>query len=806
MSVRPSPLLPEQEQGATRRSGGILYHTLVSVFVFLLILEWLRPLTAMAEITDIHRINPFIWSVATFLVVDALRVPGAIGWPLKLLLTAGWVGYWFRTESFFAGSWWFEIPAILSADADRLLNGSYFAISPELRTFVFLIGWAALVYAAFRIVADRGQGIWFVGATIGFLLLLQLWPGIDTNEGLLRASLSGLLMLAVLNAPKWEKASGFAFSGGRGSIAAAATAGAIVGTAVLGGGYALSASLPRQVEPVEVEGVIDWAQQFGAGNVPAALETKTGYDSYDGNLGGPITQDDSVAFIARSSKPTYWRGESKDVYTGRGWRESALTDGSEVFEADLKSVYALNGGALGAGIYGSYRAYDDRPGETVQQEVQVVDEALSQLVFAGGKVLRFAQLSARSGDSVSDIHIRHDAENGSYFVGTDSITLASYAFEAAVQTGGEEKLLLDRGTVPDDVSGRYLQLPDSLPSRVKELALEIVKELPRNRLMYVMAVQKYLHENYAYTLDTKHPPRGADFVDTFLFEDRQGYCNHFSTAMVVLLRSLGIEARWVKGFAPGAADAESGDFIVRAKDAHSWVEVYFPESGWVPFEATPGFGYAAAAAAGAGGAERTVKAVNMMLPAGLTASAGKVATANLTQNNGLGQNEVVDGPYARFAGRMKEAAARVWGEAKEQLDRAKRLYDAAAEQDPRVPPAVAGLAAIGIAAAAAPYAVKRLSPHRRPRSKTRHSRRRDAAADAALARLDLFWKRVYRKYGKRSYASTLREYVEGLPAESRSELLELVKYDECVRFGGDPGRRATRQWLDEIWRRVVSSN
>ncbi|MBM9834622.1 transglutaminase domain-containing protein, partial [Enterococcus faecalis] len=80
-----------------------------------------------------------------------------------------------------------------------------------------------------------------------------------------------------------------------------------------------------------------------------------------------------------------------------------------------------------------------------------------------------------------------------------------------------------------------------------------------------------------------------DYVDQFLFESQVGYCDNFSTAMVVLLRSLEIPARWAKGFSPGSPATENGitTYTVRNLNAHSWVEVYFDGYGWVPFEPTP---------------------------------------------------------------------------------------------------------------------------------------------------------------------------------------------------------------------------
>ncbi|WP_199617571.1 transglutaminase-like domain-containing protein [Paenibacillus alkalitolerans] len=762
------------EDSPHRGGSSLPYNLIVSAFIFLLFWEWLRPLTAMAELTDIHRLNPFIWAVGAYLLIDALRVTGWIGWPLKAVFTAGWIGYWFRPDALASHTWWRQAASIAENDLQRLLNAELFALSPESRTFVFLLGWAALVYAVQRIVTERGQGVWFVGATVGFLLLLQLWPGIDTNEGLIRAAAWGLMMLAVLNGPKWELLSGFGFAGGKRSLAASAAAGAVLGAVVLGGGYALSASLPKTVEPVSLEPVVQWAGKAAIDGLSFTAEAKTGYGSYDGNLGAPVTADDSVAFVARSSQPSYWRGESKDIYTGRGWRKSALSDGGTMFQA---------GGAAG----------DPAADTAISQRIAVVDESFSRFVFAGGSVLRFTELTSRDGESVSEIHIRHDEETGSYYVGTNTVELSSYAFEASAGKGDWETLLSDRGTVPEQITRRNLQLPDGLPARVKQLAEQIVEEVPDNRLLRVSAVQRFLHESYTYTLDTELPPRGADFADTFLFERRAGYCNHFSTAMVVLLRSIGIESRWVKGFAPGTPDADNaGTYVVRNKDAHSWVEVYFPGAGWVPFEATPGFGG---------------EAVNMVSADEQTAGTG----AQFDEPSGNEMNSIAAAPaatastqdewFARASGWLTEAS-NIWNETAAAAKRLKRQYDAAVAEDGRLPAAMIGLAGIGIIAAAAPLIVKLSASRRGPRLP---SMRRDPASAAAIARLDAFWTRMYRRYGQRSVSCTLREYVAGLPPHGRKALEELLQYDELVRFGGGTGRRATRQWLEEVWRKVSGS-
>jgi hypothetical protein len=101
-----------------------------------------------------------------------------------------------------------------------------------------------------------------------------------------------------------------------------------------------------------------------------------------------------------------------------------------------------------------------------------------------------------------------------------------------------------------------------------------------------MAVQDYLRQAITYSLDIASPPAGQDPVDWVLFDSPKGYCNYYASAMVVLLRSAGVPARMAAGFAQGAYDLDTGEFLVVESDAHAWPEVFFPGYGWVEFEPT----------------------------------------------------------------------------------------------------------------------------------------------------------------------------------------------------------------------------
>jgi len=101
-----------------------------------------------------------------------------------------------------------------------------------------------------------------------------------------------------------------------------------------------------------------------------------------------------------------------------------------------------------------------------------------------------------------------------------------------------------------------------------------------------VAMESYLRNNFSYTLNLTGKP-GDDPLAHFLFETRAGHCEYFASAMAIMLRTLGIPSREVNGFLPGEFNDLAGDYIVRASDAHSWVEAYFPGSGWVTFDPTP---------------------------------------------------------------------------------------------------------------------------------------------------------------------------------------------------------------------------
>jgi transglutaminase-like putative cysteine protease len=174
-----------------------------------------------------------------------------------------------------------------------------------------------------------------------------------------------------------------------------------------------------------------------------------------------------------------------------------------------------------------------------------------------------------------------------------STSAGTYNVTVEYSTATEAELRQAGTNYPDWLSS-YSSLPasgyrpyDTL-ARIKQLALSVTKAAGAvNPYDEAKAIETYLRSPiFTYTLTPPVTPVGADPIDFFLFHSKQGYCEFFATAMGDMLRSLGIPTRLVNGFGPGTYDSAYSAFVVRGEDAHTWVESYFPDYGWITFEPT----------------------------------------------------------------------------------------------------------------------------------------------------------------------------------------------------------------------------
>lgn len=289
---------------------------------------------------------------------------------------------------------------------------------------------------------------------------------------------------------------------------------------------------------------------------------RSGFSENDQNLGGPLLSDNTVLFTARQSKEHYWRVESKNFYTGKGWDDSS-DDDYEYFPAEAAV---------------SEEAYEGN----YQTATNIMlnfnrEESYFPLPYGSSLI---------NGNSDSDYFYYKNETGHLNFTTTNQQGTSLVAWREADYTA-EDLMNVNLSQPVSDLN--YLQLPAGMPQRVTDLAEEITAD-HSSLYQKVKAVNDYLKssgrfryskEDAAYTLENQ------DYVDQFLFDTQVGYCNNFSSSMVVLLRNLDIPTRWVKGFAAGTKDGNT--YTVTNNDAHSWVEVYFENFGWVPFDPTPTF-------------------------------------------------------------------------------------------------------------------------------------------------------------------------------------------------------------------------
>jgi protein-glutamine gamma-glutamyltransferase len=187
--------------------------------------------------------------------------------------------------------------------------------------------------------------------------------------------------------------------------------------------------------------------------------------------------------------------------------------------------------------------------------------------------------------SVSGDYRMLGADSGGAVYDFDSVhTISRYESDSDIAAAAPSELRAAGRKYPTQIEAPYLRLP-ALDPRVPRLAAQITNSAG-NDFDKAAALENYLRTRFGYTLEL---PRTAvkDPIANFLFERKRGHCEYFASSMAVMLRTLGIPSRVVNGFRSDEFNDLTGNYVVRAKDAHSWVEAYFPGYGWQTFDPTP---------------------------------------------------------------------------------------------------------------------------------------------------------------------------------------------------------------------------
>lgn len=172
--------------------------------------------------------------------------------------------------------------------------------------------------------------------------------------------------------------------------------------------------------------------------------------------------------------------------------------------------------------------------------------------------------------------------------GSDELDGGTYSVIGMRPSVSPDDLRLAGTAYPSYITDTYMQLPGTVSDRTQALAASVTAAAGATTPYdQAVALEQYLRTNFTYRLEAGTAPDGTDIVDYFLFDSKVGRCDHYASSMVVMLRSLGVPARIVTGFAPVPYDDSLSGYVYRGRNAHAWVEVYFPGFGWIPFEPTP---------------------------------------------------------------------------------------------------------------------------------------------------------------------------------------------------------------------------
>lgn len=555
------------------KSKSLAMPTVYTVILYssglLLFLEWLYPVEKITNTTDLQVF--IIYTIFCFLI-SIVRLQIVVSFLLKgtgLLLILNKLYF---NEMFLSKLWLESFYTEFTFNVSLLFAQSFVELTPLFRSFLFLLLIWLMSYLVYYWFVERKQVLLFILLTFVFIALLDTFTAYNASISIIRIFIISLFVLGLnhfLKEIRIELLPATVFK--KTPLWMLPLIGSILLFASLG--YAMPKFDPLWPDPVPF--------LTGSSDHPNFSDNKTtrkvGYGEDDTQLGGSFIHDDTVIFHALADKSHYWKIETKDFYTGKGWKTSKP-----------RQYDKLNRGNM------TYRSFATNEVET-DRLLALIEftgtTRINKLVYPYGlsEVLKEEKIDLLFDPITEAIRSEKNKEN---------ISLTSYGFSYD-DPSFDKDALRDASEEHLDQVGIYTQLPDELPDRVKELAEEITKS-HTNRYDKAKAIEKYFGSSgFIYqTSDIPIPEEEEDYVDQFLFDTQAGYCDNYSTSMVVLLRTLDIPARWVKGFTGGelietdvgeGEDVSYNKYEITNGNAHSWVEVLFPSIGWVPFEPTQGF-------------------------------------------------------------------------------------------------------------------------------------------------------------------------------------------------------------------------
>ncbi|MBC1731083.1 transglutaminase domain-containing protein [Listeria seeligeri] len=529
--------------------------SLILLFVLsvLLISEWIYPFAELTELSTASWIILFITlSLASFFT--HLRYYWTI--PLHIVMIYVVAGIYYAKDGIFSGLWFSSFFQITFSGFNDMVQFHSSDISMDFILIVFLIALWLLSYITTYSILRKQRIMSVLILTVSYLAVINTFTDYNSSWAIVRTVLEGFLLLHLALTSR------------------IATPNRLNGNSLKRNGIIYHAfilfmlavfvcsslMLPKKA-PIWPDPVPVIRDALGINT------TRTvGYSEDDTELGGAVKKDNATVFKARTDNGHYWRVESKRIYTGVGWANEKSTELQQFSSGDNFPI----------------QLSEETTGEAKTAEISFEASSEYAPYPYGTQAINSAVDTFNANLTTEKI--------------TPTDTIKNYTIELKTPVYNIETMQkADFSTLPNSFVSKYTQTPSKLPKRVATLANKITKDADS---IYdkTKAIESYLSASGEFTYstdDAKETPNGADYVDQFLFETKIGYCDNFSTSMVIMLRTLGIPTRWAKGYTPGEGEKDAkGDkatYTITNNNAHSWPEVFFPGTGWVPFEPTATF-------------------------------------------------------------------------------------------------------------------------------------------------------------------------------------------------------------------------
>ncbi|MGN1401617.1 MAG: transglutaminase domain-containing protein [Bacillus sp. (in: firmicutes)] len=544
-----------------QRGTNLVFRMLYGMVAFVLLWEWLRPMEMLVELGNVGLFLVFI-GLSVLLHFYRVRKRWIFLILLGYLLSALYFIYYRDFYTFAELQWMALMVGNFIDNVITVGSGAWEEVSNQFRTMLFFLLLWMMAYLLHYWLIVRKRIFLFFFMSIMYVTILDTFTTYDGDGAIVRLVVIGFLALGCLRMERLVNERGLQLDNRQNMRWLVPLLAFILLSASIG--YVSPKSSAKWSDPVPF--LVSQSEKFTGSSNGKGVAT-VGYDEDDSRLGGGFNMDDTLVFTAKTDDKHYWKIEMKDFYTGKGW-ESGPDAGPEDLISGTNKIYGYDSFEGAEGLHATVNA----------------EEKMSYIAYP---------------TPVDQVDVQTDNPNQTfrYNWGTEKFTVQGldlYRIEYQLSVYNVEQLREVTDMSDEDVLFHrpLFQLPESLPKRVKDLAIDLT-ESEDNWFDKAKAIESYLKgPEFTYEHeDIPYPEEDEDFVDQFLFETKMGYCDHFSTAMVIMLRSIGIPAKWVKGYSEGEyVETMDGKSIyeIRNNNAHSWVEVQFP-TGAVPFEPTKGF-------------------------------------------------------------------------------------------------------------------------------------------------------------------------------------------------------------------------